>query len=996
MLHKRFKTAKCKTALKLATSRIKLMKNKKAVQINQMKKDLAHLLETGQDRTARIRVEHVIREEKMIAAYELIEIYCELIVARLPIIESQKTCPIDLKEAVTSVIFAAPRCSDISELVDIRKQFTAKYGKEFVSAAIELHPDCGVSRMLVEKLSAVAPDLQTKIKVLSSVAKDHNVNWEPTAFEEKESKPPSDLLNGPVNFEDASMANVDPPKVQLVHSYEEKQNAPFDFLEQNKKYTQSTHNVSSNYSGGETSSPGETYERTEMKQNWNLEFKDATAAAQAAAESAERAALAARAAAQFSIQEKVANHHPTGPHVSTSRYKPLHVSAPLGSGGESSFDDKTTTISNQHIDNQHATLQKATERLDGSTNDSIEDEKLVDSFHVPISRDRPPHVSAPSASSGESLSNDRKSNKLNQRTNQSEHDISQKTTGRFDRSNDDLIEDEKFVNTLHMTDGYFEESMHEDQESSPSPERESKTELFSDKKESIENENINFFATETQSTIPPSHSHFRTSSHEVDGGKKSVVGNPFAVVDQESPFKESVKTAPNVNNEAISDDIDDDDVDVGPRFDNDDDETEATHSLENAYMWSSKVNVVDQPISQSHIFSESISFGDHSFKSVAPSETDNHEPASFDHSDGPDSESESELLSLNPEPSSVVESSQTFDSKKSRIELNDLVEGEPSSEDEEKQMQSQYELKKHNFDQEPSDTLEDNNDSLNQRLNIGALTGGLRNKGGLRYPPYTKSATIEKSTEESSLTESQTSVRSSLDSRVSRREDEKPKAYLPVSDSDSDSNEKATKQANTRSLFSPPAAFFSDNETDSEDEVEVAKQVPNKIRLGSGLSRRTRGSPSISNSKTDVNPKPGFGPVPETVIPAEPRAYARRFKVEDDEQISEQQQPFSPFKKTVETGKTKLTSFEPQVNHSAHTKQEAVKIMPEAKYPMDEHVTSRIAVESGKLKNAKTQNSGSESSSGENLVNKPSHVHPKLPEYDSLAARLQSLRTGRQ
>lgn len=59
-----------------------------------------------------------------------------------------RTCPIDLKEAIASVIFAAPRCSDISELADIRKQFTAKYGKDFVSAAIELHPDCGVSRMV--------------------------------------------------------------------------------------------------------------------------------------------------------------------------------------------------------------------------------------------------------------------------------------------------------------------------------------------------------------------------------------------------------------------------------------------------------------------------------------------------------------------------------------------------------------------------------------------------------------------------------------------------------------------------------------------------------------------------------------------------------------------------------------------------------------------------------------------------------------------------------
>ncbi|KAF5755878.1 putative vacuolar protein sorting-associated protein Ist1 [Helianthus annuus] len=105
------------------------MKNKKGVQINQMKRELAQLLETGQERTDRIRVEHVIREEKMVATYDLIEIYCEFIVGRLPIIESQKTCPVDLKEAVTSVICAAPRCSDISEFYDVRKQFTANMEK---------------------------------------------------------------------------------------------------------------------------------------------------------------------------------------------------------------------------------------------------------------------------------------------------------------------------------------------------------------------------------------------------------------------------------------------------------------------------------------------------------------------------------------------------------------------------------------------------------------------------------------------------------------------------------------------------------------------------------------------------------------------------------------------------------------------------------------------------------------------------------------------------
>ena len=45
-----------KTSLKLAVSRIKVLKNKGEAQLKQTKKDLAQLLESGQDKPARIRV----------------------------------------------------------------------------------------------------------------------------------------------------------------------------------------------------------------------------------------------------------------------------------------------------------------------------------------------------------------------------------------------------------------------------------------------------------------------------------------------------------------------------------------------------------------------------------------------------------------------------------------------------------------------------------------------------------------------------------------------------------------------------------------------------------------------------------------------------------------------------------------------------------------------------------------------------------------------------
>jgi hypothetical protein len=59
-----------------------------------------------------------------------------------------RECPADLKEGIASLIFASPRCSEIPELVSLKKIFEKKYGNDFVSAAIELRPSCGVNRQV--------------------------------------------------------------------------------------------------------------------------------------------------------------------------------------------------------------------------------------------------------------------------------------------------------------------------------------------------------------------------------------------------------------------------------------------------------------------------------------------------------------------------------------------------------------------------------------------------------------------------------------------------------------------------------------------------------------------------------------------------------------------------------------------------------------------------------------------------------------------------------
>ncbi|KAJ0024216.1 hypothetical protein Pint_07797 [Pistacia integerrima] len=78
--------------------------------------------------------------------------------------------------------------------------FASKYGKEFVSGATELMPDCGVNRQLIELLSIRAPSSEKKLKLLKEIAEEHELDWDPAATETELFKPQEDLLNGPTQF----------------------------------------------------------------------------------------------------------------------------------------------------------------------------------------------------------------------------------------------------------------------------------------------------------------------------------------------------------------------------------------------------------------------------------------------------------------------------------------------------------------------------------------------------------------------------------------------------------------------------------------------------------------------------------------------------------------------------------------------------------------------------------------------------------------------------
>ncbi|KAI5054990.1 hypothetical protein GOP47_0030135 [Adiantum capillus-veneris] len=199
LLKKSFDSAKCKTVLQLTGQKLKILRNKHALAVKSLRADVARLLEKGQDSSAKTQVENVFREEKIVALYNLLEQFCQLVISRLESIKSQRECPSDLIEAVSSLIYAASRCGEIEELKKVSSYFTRKYGTEFSLAAKELRSGCGVNTQVIQCLSSLSPSSDIRMKLLKDVAVENKIKWDYDPPVADTSKQPADSHSAPTH-----------------------------------------------------------------------------------------------------------------------------------------------------------------------------------------------------------------------------------------------------------------------------------------------------------------------------------------------------------------------------------------------------------------------------------------------------------------------------------------------------------------------------------------------------------------------------------------------------------------------------------------------------------------------------------------------------------------------------------------------------------------------------------------------------------------------------
>jgi vacuolar protein sorting-associated protein IST1 len=180
---------------------------------------MAQLLDNGKEESARIRVENIIHTDINVELLEILELYCELLLARAGLLDASPPpeyqgrgtyCDPGLEEAICSVIYAAPR-TEVKELQTVRALLVERFGKEFAMAAMENQTRDGkalVSERVVKKLKVEPPSRELVTMYLKEIARAYGVRWPKEDYVEEEEQ--MDELGKEVDEENRDDDNDDP------------------------------------------------------------------------------------------------------------------------------------------------------------------------------------------------------------------------------------------------------------------------------------------------------------------------------------------------------------------------------------------------------------------------------------------------------------------------------------------------------------------------------------------------------------------------------------------------------------------------------------------------------------------------------------------------------------------------------------------------------------------------------------------------------------------
>ena len=246
----------------MAISKLQFVQSKKIAITKQQRRNMAELLKQEKEQSCRIRVENIIREDVYIELLEYLELYCELLLARIGLLDSYASTVVSnlhdknrdskeikdiadsngahkdsgLEEALKVIIYSANH-TEIKELNNLKEIFLHKFGLDFAKSAIENRNDC-IPEKIVKRTLNESPPPELVSLYLKEIAKAYNVPFSELTDDEEEEQPEEEEEDveeeQEADVEKKNSAQKDKPKRKVLEPKYKEKRAPKTVPKQKK------------------------------------------------------------------------------------------------------------------------------------------------------------------------------------------------------------------------------------------------------------------------------------------------------------------------------------------------------------------------------------------------------------------------------------------------------------------------------------------------------------------------------------------------------------------------------------------------------------------------------------------------------------------------------------------------------------------------------------------------------------------------------------------
>lgn len=177
-------TVRLKTCLRMCVQRLRYAQEKQQALAKQDRRHVATLLSQNKEQMAYFRVESLITNDIHVELLEILELYCELLLARINIVNSIEN-ELDLvsnhiedgiNEAVRALVYSSVLyVPEVKEMAQLRDLIMFKFGKEFILGVQD--DKTGVPEKVVKKCIPDLPPEPLVVMYLQEIAKTYEVPY---------------------------------------------------------------------------------------------------------------------------------------------------------------------------------------------------------------------------------------------------------------------------------------------------------------------------------------------------------------------------------------------------------------------------------------------------------------------------------------------------------------------------------------------------------------------------------------------------------------------------------------------------------------------------------------------------------------------------------------------------------------------------------------------------------------------------------------------------